>query len=76
MTCLAAGAFAVMLASPDSLTVGASGAIFGLMGAAAAYQRSRDINMLQSGLGVLIVMNLVFSFAVRGISMAGHIGGL
>ena len=76
VTCLAAGAFAVMLADPGVLTVGASGAIFGIMGAAASFQRSRGISLAQSGLGVLIVINLVFSFAVPGISIAGHIGGL
>ncbi len=73
---LVAGSFAVMLVDPGVLTVGASGAIFGLMGAAAAYQRSRGISLMQSGLGALIVINLVFSFAVPGISIAGHIGGL
>jgi membrane associated rhomboid family serine protease len=73
---LAAGAFAVMLVNPGIDTVGASGAIFGLMGAAAAYQRSRGINLMQSGLAGLIVLNLVFTFAVPGISIAGHIGGL
>ncbi len=73
---LVAGAFAVMLVDPNALTVGASGAIFGLMGAAASYQRSRGINLMQSGLGALIVINLVFTFAVPGISIGGHIGGL
>ncbi len=73
---LVAGAFAVMLVDPGIITVGASGAIFGLMGAAASYQRSRGINIMQSGLAGLIVLNLVFTFAVPGISIAGHIGGL
>ncbi len=73
---LFAGAFAVMLVDPGALTVGASGAIFGLMGAAASWQRSRGISLAQSGLGALIVLNLVFSFAIPGISVAGHIGGL
>jgi membrane associated rhomboid family serine protease len=76
VTCLAAGGLAVMLASPQELTAGASGAIFGIMGAAASYQRSRGISLAQSGLGALIVINLVFSFTVSGISVAGHIGGL
>ncbi len=76
VTCLAAGSFAVMLANPEVLTVGASGAIFGIMGAAASFQRSRGISLAQSGLGALILINLVFSFAVPGISIAGHIGGL
>jgi membrane associated rhomboid family serine protease len=71
-----AGSFAVMLFQPVSYTVGASGAIFGLLGAGAAYQRSRGINLLQSGLAGLIVLNLIFTFAVPNISIGGHIGGL
>jgi membrane associated rhomboid family serine protease len=71
-----AGSFAVMLVEPVSYTVGASGAIFGLLGAAAAYQWSRGVNMFQSGLAGLIVLNLIFTFAVPGISIGGHIGGL
>jgi membrane associated rhomboid family serine protease len=73
---LLAGSFGVMLASPGELTVGASAAIFGLIGAAAAYQRSRGINIALSGLGGLILINLLITFAIPGISIAGHIGGL
>ena len=74
--CLLAGSFAVMLASPGDLTVGASGAIFGLFGAMFAFQRDRGINPMQSGLGGLIILNLVITFAIPGIAIAGHIGGL
>ncbi len=73
---LLAGSFAVMLASPGNLTVGASGAIFGLFGAMFAFQRDRGINPMQSGLGGLIILNLVITFAIPGIAIAGHIGGL
>jgi membrane associated rhomboid family serine protease len=73
---LMAGSFAVMLASPGDLTVGASGAIFGLFGAMFAFQRDRGINPMQSGLGGLIILNLVITFAIPGIAIAGHIGGL
>ena len=73
---LLAGSFAVMLASPGDLTVGASGAIFGLFGAMFAFQRDRGINPMQSGLGGLIILNLVITFAVPHIAIAGHIGGL
>jgi membrane associated rhomboid family serine protease len=76
MVSLLAGGMAVMMASPDVLTVGASGAIFGLFGAAAAFQRSRGINVAMSGLGGLILLNLLITFAIPGISVAGHIGGL
>ena len=76
LAALLAGSFAVMLANPAEPTVGASGAIFGLMGAALAYQRSQRINLMQSGLGGLILLNLMITFAIPGISIAGHIGGL
>jgi membrane associated rhomboid family serine protease len=70
---LVAGGLAVVLVGEAS--VGASGAIFGLIGATAAYQRMNHINMLQSGLAMLIVVNLAISFT-PGISMAAHVGGL
>ena len=73
---LLTGSFLVLIVSPHSPTVGASGAVFGLMGAAAMEMRARQIPIMQSGIGVLILINLAFSFAVPGISWAGHIGGL
>ena len=78
LAALLAGAFAVMVAPPipSVPTVGASGAIFGIMGAALAYQRAQRINIWQSGLGGLLVLNLVITFGISGISIAGHIGGL
>ena len=62
--------------SPDALTVGASGAIFGLMGAAAAILYARGINPFQTDIGMLIVFNLVLSFVLSNVSVGGHIGGL
>lgn len=70
------GSFGVLLLSPDDLTVGASGAVFGLMGAAVAVFRSRGINPFDTGLGGAIVLNLAFTFAIPGISIGGHVGGL
>jgi len=70
------GSFGVLLLSPDSLTVGASGAVYGLMGAAVAVFRSRGINPFDTGLGGTILLNLAFTFAIPGISIGGHIGGL
>ena len=66
----------MIIVSPHEITVGASGAIFGLLGFAVAYQRSRGINIWQSGLGMILVLNLVFTFGVSGISIGGHVGGL
>jgi len=76
MTSLLWGAFGALVAQPGVATVGASGAVFGLMGAAAVEQRARGINPFKTDIGVLIVLNLVLSFALSGISIGGHIGGL
>lgn len=73
---LLGGSMGVMLVDPTSATVGASGAIFGLMGAAVVLQRSRGINPWQSGLGGLILVNVLITFGVPGISVGGHLGGL
>ena len=72
---LLCGSFGALLVSPHSVTVGASGAVFGLMGAAAVEMRARQIPLMQSGVGGLILINLVISFAVPGISWGGHLGG-
>jgi membrane associated rhomboid family serine protease len=73
---LLSGSFGALLLSPDSFTVGASGAIFGLMGAAFFDLRARGIDPFQAGIGGLIVLNLAFSFVWSGISIGGHLGGL
>ncbi len=74
---LLAGSFgALLLSEPFELTVGASGAIFGLFGATAIIARGRGMNELASQIGFLIVINLVFTFSIPGISIGGHLGGL
>jgi membrane associated rhomboid family serine protease len=73
---LLTGSLGALLVSPHVPTVGASGAVFGIMGAAAVEMRARQIPVMQSGVGSLILINLVISFAVPGISWGGHIGGL
>lgn len=73
---LLGGSFGALLVTPDANTVGASGAIFGLMSAGVLVLRQRGIDPMQSGLPLWIGINLVFSFAVPGISVGGHIGGL
>jgi len=73
---LLAGSFGALLFEPDVLTVGASGACFGVLGALIAVARNRRISIWQSGLGVILLINIVFSFSVSGISIGGHLGGL
>jgi membrane associated rhomboid family serine protease len=71
-----AGSLGSMLLSPMSASAGASGAIFGLLGAAAAFQISNRINLWQSGLGMLIALNLGITFLVPGIAIGAHLGGI
>jgi len=76
LTSLLAGSFGALLVNPNVPTVGASGAVFGLMGAAFVELRARGIDPFRAGIGGLIVFNLILSFAFSNISVAGHIGGL
>jgi membrane associated rhomboid family serine protease len=74
---LFAGSFgAIALTSPNEVTVGASGAIFGLFAAAFVIARGRGLNQLASELGIILLLNLGFTFAVPGISIGGHLGGI
>ena len=70
-----AGSAGALIASPNALTVGASGAIFGIMGAALVLERQRTY-VFGGGALSLIALNLVFTFAIPGISIGGHLGGL
>jgi membrane associated rhomboid family serine protease len=71
-----AGAFGVLLLDPNTPTVGASGAVFGLMGVAVMIQRAAGINPWASGIGGLILINVVITFAIPAVSIGGHVGGL
>jgi membrane associated rhomboid family serine protease len=56
--------------------VGASGACFGVLGALIAVARSRRISIWRTGLGPTLLINIVFSVSVAGISIGGHLGGV
>lgn len=73
---LLAGSFGALLFQPGIPTVGASAAIFGVFGALIAVASARGISIWQSGLGPVVLLNLVFTLTVPGISIGGHIGGL
>jgi membrane associated rhomboid family serine protease len=74
---LFAGAFgALALTNPSTPTVGASGAIFGLFAAAFVIARGRGLNQLASQLGIVLLLNLGFTFTAPGISIGGHLGGI
>ncbi|HEY1688588.1 MAG TPA: rhomboid family intramembrane serine protease [Solirubrobacteraceae bacterium] len=74
-TSLLAGSFGVIL-STSTATLGASGAIFGLMGYAAIELRARGHRVMETGIGTLIVFNLALSFILPDISIGAHVGGL
>jgi membrane associated rhomboid family serine protease len=73
---LLSGSLGVLILEPNHFTVGASGAVFGMMGAAVAAMRSRGINPFQTSLGGTIMLNLLITFSIPGISIGGHVGGL
>jgi membrane associated rhomboid family serine protease len=75
-TAALAGSFGALILTPNSATAGASGAIFGVMGALFVLERQRGMALLQSPIGYLILINLAFTFGIPGISIGGHIGGL
>jgi len=70
------GSAGALVLSPDALTVGASGGVFGLMGALLVLSRQRGMEMMASGIGGLLLINLLITFAIPGISIGGHLGGL
>lgn len=76
LSSLLAGSFGVLLLEPTARTVGASGAVFGLFGALFILQLSRGISPWDTGLGGILVINLLITFLVPNVSIGGHLGGL
>jgi membrane associated rhomboid family serine protease len=70
-----AGSAGAVLVDPHAITVGASGAIFGILGAALILEWQRSYVLGGQALGLLVV-NLVLTFAIPNISRGGHVGGL
>jgi len=65
------------LALDSGLTAGASGAVFGLLGAAFVGQWMRGVNPLSTSIGTVLLLNLFITFAWRDrISVGGHVGGV
>jgi membrane associated rhomboid family serine protease len=70
-----AGSAGALIANPNSITVGASGAIFGILGAMLVLQYQATGSFAGPAL-TLIIINIAFTFAVANISIGGHLGGL
>jgi len=73
---LLGGSLGALLLDPNVQTVGASGAVYGLMGALFVLSKRRGLNPWGSGIGTLIAVNLLISVAIPAISLGGHVGGL
>jgi membrane associated rhomboid family serine protease len=72
-----AGSFgAILLSSNVAITVGASGAVFGLFAATFIIAYGRGLGHIASEIGVIIGINLLLTFTISGISIGGHLGGL
>jgi membrane associated rhomboid family serine protease len=82
LLCAAGGSVLTILVDPDQSAVGASGAIFGIVGLLFAVSRrhhavlGREARTMMAGIGSYLIFLLVFTFIVPNISWTGHLGGL
>lgn len=76
LAALLGGSAGAMVLQPNGLHGGASGAVFGLMGLAFVGFKLRGINPMNTGIGSLLVLNLMITFVIPGISIGGHLGGV
>ncbi len=75
VACLTGGSFGALLVTPNGFTVGASGAIFGLLAVALVSYRSLTVSIWDGGLGATLVLNILLTFGIRYLSVGGHLGG-
>jgi membrane associated rhomboid family serine protease len=73
---LLGGSLGALLLEFDIPAVGASGAIFGLLGASVSIPHRLGLGWNGFGVVPWLVLNLVFTFYSPGISRGGHLGGL
>jgi membrane associated rhomboid family serine protease len=73
---LLAGSFVALLLEPTTVSAGASGAIFGVLGATFVIARGRRLDAIAGQIGILILFNLFFTFSAGHISIGAHLGGL
>lgn len=71
---LAGSALTYLLAAPNQPSLGASGAIFGLLGATVVLMRRMNYDM--KPVLVLLALNLLFTFTWSNIAWQAHVGGL
>ncbi|MGI8999458.1 MAG: rhomboid family intramembrane serine protease [Candidatus Limnocylindria bacterium] len=82
LLCAAGGSVLTILVDPQQFALGASGAIFGLVGLLFVVSRRHhavlggEARMRVGGIGSYLIFLLIFTFLVPSISWTGHIGGL
>ena len=74
LVCALAGSAGALLLDPDRPTVGASGALFGILGAAVVFEQQGFKVLGGSALGVAVI-NFAITLLVPNISLGGHLGG-
>jgi membrane associated rhomboid family serine protease len=72
---LTGSAGALLLTDPFQATIGASGAVFGILGAGIVLEREH-INVFGGSALVIAVFNLALGFVLTNVSIGGHVGGL
>jgi membrane associated rhomboid family serine protease len=70
-----AGSAGALLLSPEAHTLGASGAVFGILGAGLVLER-RNIPVFGGAAFGIVLLNVLFTFAISNVSIGGHFGGL
>jgi len=76
LTSMMWGSAGALLSAPNTAVVGASGIVYGVMASVLVVERLSGLDPWSEGLGTLIVVNVILSFVIPGISVGGHLGGL
>ncbi len=69
------GSAGALLMSPNALTAGASGGVFGILAAGVVISRRGGHPVQRQRLRPTLVMNIIITFTIPGISVGGHAGG-
>lgn len=75
VSALAGSAGALLLSEPFRITVGASAAVFGVLGAGLVLER-RNINVYGGRALIVVAVLLAYTFLAPNVSVGGHLGGL